>query len=180
MRKLFYALMATSMVCCLFISCDGKTSTIKKTISDYLQTSDGVKLDLNIKILDLKQQGTITVGDSIAWITKEFGEDSELEIAAYEEGLAGLEATRATVLEDSALLAFVDEKITEVKESLTSAKNLKDSYLDKYKDRDANEVLVLIERCKYSGKMFGMTAEATADFYISPDGTQCYGRKNVE
>ena len=42
-----------------------------------------------------------------------------------------------------------------------------------------DEELAKIVRCKYSVQVAGNTVEETFDFYISPDGNKCYGKKGI-
>lgn len=49
------------------VSC-GSNTDYGKTIGDYLQTDkNGSKYDLKFKVIELNEQGKITVADSIAY-----------------------------------------------------------------------------------------------------------------
>lgn len=63
---------------------------------------------------------------------------------------------------------------------IDSLKNLTPDNLQGYDSRNANDVLAVIVRCKYSASLVGQTAEETFDFYLSPDGNKCYGKKRAE
>ena len=63
--------------------------------------------------------------------------------------------------------------------NVDSLKNLVPDNLKGYDSRNANEELAKIVRCKYSVQVAGNTVEETFDFYISPDGNKCYGKKGI-
>ena len=60
-----------------------------------------------------------------------------------------------------------------------SLKNLVPDNLQGYDSRNANEELAKIVRCKYSVQVAGNAVEETFDFYLSPDGNKCYGKKGI-
>lgn len=63
---------------------------------------------------------------------------------------------------------------------IDSLKNLVPDNLQGYDSRNANDVLAVIVRCKYSlVPPGGRTVEETFDFYLSPNGSKCYGKKGI-
>jgi len=66
MKNVIYLLIALFMVSCG----SNSNSKYEQTIGDYLQTDKGgSKYDLKFKVIELNEQGTITVADSIAYLT---------------------------------------------------------------------------------------------------------------
>jgi hypothetical protein len=82
MKNVTYLLVALFMVSC---GSNGKQSKYGQTIGTYLQTDKrGSKYDLKFKVIELNEQGTITVADSIAYLTDEFRKDNELIVRRVE------------------------------------------------------------------------------------------------
>lgn len=60
--------------------------------------------------------------------------------------------------------------------TIDSLKNLTPDNLNGYDSKNPNDVLAVIVRCKYSIAPGGTAVEETFDFYLSPDGSKCYGK----
>ena len=76
MKNVTYLLVALFMVSC---GSNGKQSKYGQTIGNYLQTDKrGSKYDLKFKVIELNEKGTITVADSITYLTDEFRKDKNL------------------------------------------------------------------------------------------------------
>ena len=164
------------------VSCGSGTSgKYEKTIGDYLQTDKrGSKYDLKFKVIELTEQGKITVADSIAYLTDEFRKDKEffvnrVELAKKMTGvLLSREKRQSEIDKYNADIAVMDNRID-------SLRNLPPDNLNGYDKRNADDILAVIMRCKYSiVPPGGITAEETFDFYLSPDGSKCYGKKRAE
>ena len=69
--------------------------------------------------------------------------------------------------------------IAAINARVDSLKNLVPDNLQGYDSRNANDELAKIVRCKYSVQVTGNTVEETFDFYLSPDGSKCYGKKGI-
>jgi len=56
------------------VSCGSNSSksNYEKTINDHLLKGSDTKENLNFKIVELNEQGNVTVADSIAYLTEEF------------------------------------------------------------------------------------------------------------
>jgi len=64
---------------------------------------------------------------------------------------------------------------------IDSLRNLPPDNLNGYDSKNPNDVLALIIRCKYSVvPPGGTTVEETFDFYLSPDGSKCYGKTRAK
>lgn len=78
MKKTIYFLIAV-----LFVACSGSNmnSKYEKTIRDYvLKGQSGI----DFKVLEMSEQGTVTVADSIAYLTNDFRKDKEVVIKRIE------------------------------------------------------------------------------------------------
>lgn len=175
MKNLLYVLIAVFMVSC------GSSTDYGKTIGDYLQTDkNGSKYDLKFKVIELNEQGKITVADSIAYLTDEFRKDKQLIIDRIElakkmsEDLLAREKKQGSIDKYNADIATMNHRID-------SLKNLTPDNLNVYDSKNPNDVLGVIVRCKYSVvPPGGTTVEETFDFYLSPDGSKCYGKTRAK
>jgi len=177
MKKVIYLLIAIFMVSC------GSNSNRKyeETIGNYLQTDKrGSKHDLKFKVIELNEQGTITVADSIAYLTDEFRKDKELIVKRVElakkmtETLLAKEKRQSEIDKYNADIVVMDNRID-------SLRNLSPDNLNGYSSKNPNDVLALIVRCKYSlVPPGGTTVEETFDFYLSPDGSKCYRKARAK
>jgi len=177
MKKLLYVFIAIALVSC---GSGGTKTDYKKTIADYVQTDKkGTKYDLKFKVLELEEQGVITIGDSIAYLTDEFRKDKEFIIKRVElakemtQELLSKSKRENDIDKYNAHIVVMDNRID-------SLKNLTPDNLNGYDKRNAGDVLAKIVRCKYSITMpHGISAEETFDFYLSADGSKCYGKKRA-
>ena len=176
MKKIIYLLLAVFMVCCGSDS----NSVYEKTITEYLLKGGDTKENLNFKIVELTKQGTVTVADSVAYLTDEFKKDKELIIKRIELAKATTEGlqTKATTKHNH------EKYITDIatmSDRIDSLKNLAPDNLNGYDNRNPTDILALTMRCKYSlTPPNGKSVEETFDFYLSPDGTQCYGKTTAK
>lgn len=82
MKNVIYLLVAVFLV-----SCGGTNtnSVYEKTIREHiLKGNPNSYGDLNFKVVELTEQGTVTVADSIAYLTDEFRKDKDLIIKRVE------------------------------------------------------------------------------------------------
>ena len=79
MKNVIYLLIAVFLVSC---GGTGTNGIYEKTISEYLLK--GKPNDINLKVVELTEQGKVTVADSIAYLTDEFRKDKELIIKRVE------------------------------------------------------------------------------------------------
>lgn len=174
MKNLVYLFIAV-----FFVSCGGSSmnSTYEKTIKEYL--IKGRSNDLGFKVVELTEQGKVTVADSIAYLTDEFRKDKQLIINRVELAKKMTEELKSKTKKKSEFDKYTDD-IVVINARIDSLKNLTPDNLQGYDDRNANDVLAVIVRCKYSVQLSGNTKEETFDFYLSPDGTKCYGKKGIQ
>ncbi len=177
MKNVIYLFIAVFLVAC------GGTSTnniYEKTITGYLLKGSDTKENLNFKIIELNEHGTVTVADSIAHFTDEFRKDTELFIKRVELARKMSESLLAKAKRQSEIDKYTAD-IADINAQIDSLKNLMPDNLQGYDSRNTNEILVQIVRCKYSLVPPGRTAvEETFDFYLSPDGSKCYGKKRAK
>ena len=77
MKQLLYVFAAILMVSCGSSSPD---KTYENTITDYLLKGSDTKDNLDFKVIELSEQGELTVADSIAYLTDEFIKDKQVII----------------------------------------------------------------------------------------------------
>lgn len=174
MKNVVYLFIVVFLAAC---GGSGTNSTYEKTISESLLKGSPAS-ELNFKVVELNEQGKVTVADSIAYLTEEFRKDKQLIISRIE-----LAKKMTEDLQTKATTKHNHEKyitdIAKMSSNIDSLKSLAPDNLQAYADRNANDVLAVIVRCKYSLTIGGQTVAETFDFYLSPDGTKYYGKKRV-
>ena len=163
-----------------FVACGSNTidSVYEKTISEYLL--EGRSNDFNFKIVESNEQGTVTVSDSIAYLTDEFRKDKQLIIDRIELAKKMTEDLKSKTKLKSEFEKY-DNDITRMNNSIDSIKNLVPDNLNGYDGRNAGDILVKIIRCKYSVQPSGTSpVTETFDFYLSPDGAKCYRKTRAK
>lgn len=176
MKKAIYLLLAVFVVSCGSDS----NSVYEKTISEHLLKGSDTKENLNFKIVELSEQGTVTVADSIAYLTDEFRKDKQLiidRIALAKKMTEDLQAKAKTKHNHEKYIT----DIATMDSRIDSLKNLLPDNLNGYDSKNSSDILALIIRCKHSLVPPGGTrVEETFDFYLSPDGTKCYGKTRAK
>lgn len=176
MKNVIYLLVAILMVSC---GSNSSSSKYEKTIRDYL-LKDKSAADLNFKVEELTEQGTLTVADSIAYLTDEFRKDKQLIISRIELAKKMSEDLQAKTKLKSEFDKYSDD-IAVMNTRIDSLKNLAPDNLQGYDSRNASDVLIQIVRCKYSIQSAGSSPVAeTFDFYLSPDGSKCYAKTRAK
>lgn len=171
MKNAIYLLMAVFLVACGGTSTN---STYEKTIKEYLLR--GQSNDLGFKVVELTEQGKVTVADSIAYLTDEFRKDKQLIVSRIElarkmtKDLWAKETTKHNHEKYISDIAVMNSRID-------SLKNLAPDNLEGYDSRNTSDALAIIVRCKYSLQVSGTPIEEAFDFYLSPDGSKCYGKR---
>ena len=165
------------------VSCGayGTKSKIEKTIGDYLQTDkNGSKYDFKFKVIELNEHGTISVADSIDYLSEEFMKDKQLIINRIELAKKISEDLLAKTKRQSDIDKY-NSDIATMNFRIDSLKNLTPNNLNGYDNKNPEDILALIIRCKYSVvPSGGTTVEETFDFYLSPDGSICYGKTRAK
>lgn len=113
-------------------------------------------------------------------LTDEFRKDKQLIIdrinlaKKMSEDLMAREKKQSSIDKYNADIAIMNHRID-------SLKNLTPDNLNGYDSKNPNDVLGVIVRCKYSVvPPGGTTVEETFDFYLSPDGSKCYGKTRAK
>lgn len=176
MKNVVYLLIAIFMISC---GSNSSKSNYEETITNYLLKGSDTKEKLNFKIVELNEQGTVIVADSIAYLTDEFRKDKQLIIDRISlakkmtEDLQAKSTTKHNHEKYITDIATMDNRID-------SLKNLTPDNLNGYDTKNPSDVLAVTVRCKYSIALGGKGVEETFDFYLSPDGTKCYGKKRAK
>lgn len=170
MKNAAYLLIAVFMISC---GSNSSKNNYEETITNYLLKGSDTKENLNFKIVELNEQGKVTVADSIAYLTDEFRKDKQLIISRIELAKEMSENLKAKTKKKSELDKYLDD-IELMSSRIDSLKNLAPDNLQGYDSRNADDILAKIIRCKYSVEFGGKTVEETFDFYLSPDGTKCF------
>lgn len=178
MKNVFYLLIAVFLVAC---GGSNTNNVYEKTISGcILKDNPNSAGNLNFKVVELTEQGSITVADSIAYLTDEFRKDKQLIVSRIELARKMSEDLQSKTKLKSEFDKYGDD-IARMNNSIDSLKNIAPDNLQGYDSRNANDVLVKIVRCKYSVQPPGASPiEETFDFYLSPDGSKCYGKTRAK
>lgn len=174
MKNVIYLFIAVFLVAC------GGTSinnTYEKTIKEYLMK--GQSNDLGFKVIELTEQGKVTVADSIAYLTDEFKKDKQLIVNRIELALKMTKELQSKERTKHNHEKYITD-ISVMNNRIDSLKNLVPDNLQGYDNRNTNDVLSVIVRCKYSLKVAGSPIEEAFDFYLSPDGSKCFGKKGIK
>lgn len=172
MKKTIYFLIAV-----LFVACSGSNMNRKyeKTIRDYvLKDQSGI----DFKVLEMSEQGTVTVTDSIAYLTNDFRKDKEVVIKRIELAKKLTEDLQTATKLKSEYDKYAED-IERMNARIDSLRTLPPDNLQGYGSRNTNDVLAVIIRCKYLLNISGTTVEETFDFYLSPNGNQCYQKNGI-
>jgi len=176
----------------LIVSCT-TTSNNKRdyteTISNYLQTDKkGNKHDLNFKVIEMNELKTISVSDSISFLTEEFKADQQVIINRIDlakkmsEDLLEKEKNRKSP--NSNQISKYENDILVMNQRIDSLNNLPADNLKGLDKRNPTDVLAIVVRCKYSINppyaSGGSTVEEVYDFVLSPDGKTCYTKTKVK
>lgn len=176
MKNVVYFLVAVFMISC---GVNSSKDNYEKTITNYLLKGSDTKENLNFKIVEMNEQGTITVADSIAYLTDKFRKDKQLIIdrIAFAKKMTEELQAKATTKHNH------EKHITDIavmNNRIDSLQNLIPDNLNGYDTKNPNDVLAVTVRCKYAITLGGKSVEETFDFYLSPDGTKCYGKTRAK
>lgn len=177
MKKLLYVFIAIFMVSC---GTNTSKSQYEKTITGSLLKGSDTKENLNFKIVELKEIGQVTAADSIDYLTDEFKKDKQLIVKRIELAKKMTQELLSKTKKQTDTDKYKVD-IVSMDNTIDSLKNLKPDNLNGYDKRNADDVLAVIIRCKYSIQPPGSSVvEETFDFYLSPDGTTFYGKKRAK
>ncbi|MDH6356239.1 hypothetical protein [Parabacteroides sp. PF5-9] len=159
--------------------CSSQNSNYQKVIIDYLETNDqtGIRTDLQIKFIEI-DVSDILVSDSIAILEKQYQTEYEKKLESAQKSIDHWQQSvdkheeKKSDLVHKMLLAESTEKLDNAKSTLEEIKSWRPDYLDRYTDKDKNEVLAKSVKCKLSFQNPKLTTrqELDATFIFSPDG----------
>ena len=176
MKKVAYLLIAVFLAAC---GGSNTNSIYEKTIREYiLRGNPNSYGDLNFKVVELTEQGKVTVADSIAYLTDEFRKDKELIVKRIQLAKKMSEDLLARTKRQSDIDKYKAD-IAVMNTRIDSLKSLTPDNLRGYDSRNTDDILAKIIRCKYSVQISGSTVEETFDYYLSPDGSKCYEKKGI-
>jgi len=175
-----------SLVSLLF-SCGGTTGKYEKVIADFVQTdSRGMKLNMNFKVEKLEDVRRVTVMDSIKIITDNFNNERDKQMASLEKTVSlfteNIEKAKAAYRPSQTMINSYQSSIDKTKEQINVLKETTPEGLERYENRDASDILMIIVRCTYSidEPITNKRATETFDFFLSPNGTKCYFPRRVK
>jgi len=169
-------------------SCSAQTSEYEKATTDFLETQNGVKTDLQIKYskFDLSD---ITVADSISILNEIFETERNKKIQSIEQTIKQKEksiqeekdnlktAKEGQKVASKTLIYMWEKNLHKEQKYLDEAKNWKPDYLDKYTNRKPLEILVKKADITFSflNPRLKTRQEISMFAILSPDGKKCYG-----
>ena len=131
-----------------------------------------------VKIIELKQQGQVTVADSIAYLTKDYKQGNELIVKRIELAKEMTKELQSKTKLKHEYDQYQDD-IRNMDNRVDSLRNLSPDNIQVYDKRNSDEILALIMRTKYSLKVGVKPIEESFDFYLSPDGKKCFRKKGI-
>lgn len=178
MKILFYSLTLTAFL----FSCSSSQSEYEKVITDFLETKNGVKTDLQIKYTKL-EISDISVSDSITILKERFEAEKAKKIQSIEQTIKHKEESIAEQqnsndkLVASVLIKGWQKELAREKEDLEKARNWKPDYLTRYDKRNPSDILSRKADVTFSyfNPQLQTRQEMSAWAILSADGKQCYG-----
>lgn len=178
MKILFCSLALTAFL----FSCSSSQSEYEKVITDFLETKNGVKTDLQIKYSKL-EVSEISVADSIVILKEQFEAEKakkiqsiEQTIKLKEESIAEQENKKNSVVANT-LIKMWQKELAREKEDLEKARNRRPDYLTRYDNRNPSDILSQKADVTFSyfNPQLQTRQEMSAWAILSADGKQCYG-----
>jgi hypothetical protein len=149
MKNVIYLLVAVFLVAC---GGSNTNNVYEKTISGYvLKDNPNSAWNLNFKVVELAEQGNITVADSIAYLTDEFRKDKQLIVSRIELARKMSEDLQSKTKMKNEFDKYGDD-IARMNNNIDSLKNLVPDNLQGYDSRNANDVLIKIARKRLNGQ----------------------------
>lgn len=178
MRKLFIF----PVIILLFIACNSTNDVAEKTVTDYLETEDGIKSDFKINFQKF-DVSNITVADSIAILQDVFDKEKNKKIESAQK-LMDLAKERVNRHEGRGNDLVAQASLPRARKELeTALLNLKEAnewradYLERYKGLPESEVLAVQADTYFSfqNPHLGNASrqEMGAVFILSPDKKEC-------
>lgn len=184
MKKLF--------LLCIFVSslfsCSSQSSEYEKILTDFIEVRNGVRTDLKVEFLSMTVSDLL-VQDSINIIQSEYEAEKAKRIAQYEKNIAGIneriaEHKKVNDIAAKAAIRTQEKFLENEKNSLENAKNWHPDILNKYNERNPQEVIANKVICDFSifdPKLQTRVTYNNALFILSADGkTPLHSRLNNE
>lgn len=178
-----YSFIAIILIC---VSCSPQ-SEHERVITDFLETENGTKTDLQIKYSKLKISD-VSVGDSIAILQGRFEAEKAKKIGTIEKTIKLKEESiedqknSKNRLVASVLIKGWEKELAREKESLEKTKSWKPDYLNSYDSRDVSEILAQKVEATFSyfNPKLQTRQEMSALFILSPDGKRCESMNKLD
>lgn len=183
MKRLFIPLISIAFLC----SCSSPQSEQEKLVTDFLETNNGVKTDLQIKYTKF-EVSNILVSDSMAILKAQFEaerakkiESIERTIAHKENSIAEQQEKKNKIVANSLIRMWEDELVKE-RQYLEEAKIWEPGYLSKYDSRNVSEVLVQKADITFSyfNPKLQVKQEMSAFVILSADGKECLKMQKLQ
>ena len=176
MKKLFISLMIIALLC----SCSTSQSEQQKLVTDFLETNNGVKTDLQIKYSKF-EVSNILVSDSVSVLQAQFEAERAKKIESIESTIQNKEnsiveqRSKNNKVVSKSLIKMWEDDIANQQRYLEDAKNWKPSYLSKYDSRNESDVLVQKADITFSyfNPKLQVKQAMSAYVLLSADGKQC-------
>lgn len=174
-------LFCTLALMALFFGCSSSQSEYEKVITDFLETKNGIKTDLQIKYSKL-EVSDISVADSIAILQEQFEAEKAKKTQSIEQIIKQKEASITEQKNSNnrvvanTLINMWERELTREKENLEKAKNWKPDYLTRYDNRPPSDLLAKKADVTFSyfNPQLQTRQEMSAWIILSADGKQCY------
>jgi hypothetical protein len=181
-------------LCLLSCSSDPR----KQLISDHEQIIDGTKTDLSLKIISLKDLGSVSAKDSLKILEPDFVKQRDQKIQTLNSSIQSFQELLVSDIEKSKheefqeirenhleSAKFWEDQINEMKESIESYKNdCKDTFLETMYKRisdyksDTNKILLNKVQATYSIKnpfLNNVKQELTKIYMFTPNNDSIIG-----
>lgn len=159
-------------------SCSNK---YEDSIKAYIQSDNVTQLDMALKIKDTKELRTITVADSVNYLTEKSELGKQTMVAEIEEGISKYQEIVVNGVDGKKLSKTLTEAyLAEIEKSKTmvdSIKSITPNPITEYEGRKAGDILAVIVKAVYEVENPNKEV-LTSDFVLSPDGKICYGTTN--
>lgn len=183
MKRIFILLFIIAMLC----SCSTPQTELQKLVTDFLETNNGVKTDLQVKYSKF-EVSNILVSDSIVILKAQFEAEKTKKIASIESTISNKQKSIAEQREKknrvvaNSLIKMWEDDLVNQRRYLEEAKNWKPSYLSKYGSRNESDVLVQKADVTFSyfNPKLQVKQEMSAFVLLSADGKKCLQMQRVE
>jgi hypothetical protein len=165
------------------ISCSNLNDAYKQTVSDYLQTENGIKTDFKIEFQKF-EVSDITVADSVKILQEQYQAEKQKKIETAQKSVQHWknaiekQQKKENDLVAKALASRYQKDLEKAKMELEQAENWKSDYVDRYNDHPENEILAkqVDTYFSFQNPKLGQPVrqEMGAMFVLSSDGKQCY------